>query len=71
MKNLPPFLLRMKSEWQELYDKVFKLKGFIENTDNMKKVDATQWVLLVEQYVYMTNYLRILETRIKLAEEAL
>ena len=68
--EVPAFLQRLYTERDELTDKHQNLLKFLENLDNIKITGEVQWVLLAEQFVYMSNYLRLLNSRIDLIEEA-
>lgn len=68
--KVPAFLQRLYAERDELTDKHQNLLKFLENLDNIKITGEVQWVMLTEQFVYMSNYLRLLNSRIDLIEEA-
>lgn len=59
---------RVRVEYDELRDKIGKLKDFLKS-EKIKQIDTTQAYLLRIQYETMTAYANILEKRLALYEE--
>lgn len=59
---------RLIVERDELADKLFKLKSFLENSENLKNISNNDIALLITQKYAMTQYLDILKTRISCLE---
>ena len=58
------FDVELKKEYQELTEKIDKLKSFLDDTTNHNNVSKIQLALLTTQLEPMKDYLRILSTRI-------
>ena len=59
---------RVRVEYDELREKIGKLKDFLKS-EKIKQIDTTQVYLLRIQYETMTAYANILEKRLALYEE--
>ena len=59
---------RVRVEYDELREKIGKLKDFLKS-EKIKQIDTTQAYLLRIQYETMTAYANILEKRLALYEE--
>ena len=59
-----PHQQRVIDEAQELNEKLVKLMDFINKSDSYKSLSIDDARLLNEQYYYMQNYFRVLNTRI-------
>ena len=59
-----PHQQRVIDEAQELNEKLVKLMDFINKSDIYKSLSIDDARLLNEQYYYMQNYFRVLNTRI-------
>lgn len=59
---------RVSVEYDELREKIGKLKDFLKSK-KIKQIDTTQAYLLKMQYDTMTAYANILEKRLALYEE--
>lgn len=59
---------RVRVEYDELREKIGKLKDFLKSK-KIKQIDTTQAYLLKMQYDTMTAYANILEKRLALYEE--
>lgn len=62
------FLERLKKEYEELDQKIYKLKIFMTK-DEFNNLDKTDQDLLKEQYNCMVNYSAILKIRIRYIEQ--
>ena len=62
------FLERLKKEYEELDQKIYKLKIFMTK-DEFNNLDKTNQDLLKEQYNFMVNYSAILKIRIRYIEQ--
>lgn len=62
------FLERLKKEYEELDQKIYKLKIFMTK-DEFNNLDKTNQYLLKEQYNCMVNYSTILKIRIRYIEQ--
>lgn len=62
------FLERLKKEYEELDQKIYKLKIFMTE-DEFNNLDKTNQDLLKEQYNYMISYSAILKIRIRYIEQ--
>lgn len=62
------FLERLKKEYEELDQKIYKLKIFMTK-DEFNNLDKTNQDLLKEQYNCMVNYSTILKIRIRYIEQ--
>ncbi len=62
------FLERLKKEYEELDQKIYKLKIFMTK-DEFNNLDKTNQDLLKEQYNCMVNYSAILKIRIRHIEQ--
>lgn len=63
--NIPPHVLRMMKEQEELGDKITKLQMFISNSPIFNTLSETKKTLMTKQLTHMSDYFHILEERIK------
>lgn len=64
-QTLPVFVERMQAEYNELNERLAKLRTFIK-TDKFAELEAIQRDLLLMQESAMTTYARVLRQRIVL-----
>lgn len=63
--NIPPHVLRMMKEQEELGDKITKLQMFISNSPIFNTLSETKKTLMTKQLTHMSDYFHVLEERIK------
>ena len=65
---MKPWEKRLVNEYYELKERTFKLKIMLDNyaNDSLDFTPKCSYNLLYEQYIYMMNYLSILEKRVKI-----
>lgn len=64
MTQLPPHMIRVVKEKEELDERLTKLNLFIRTTSQFKSLYPREKLLLRRQAEVMDEYLRILEERI-------
>lgn len=63
-KQLPPYVARMKKEFDDLSEKVSKLSEFVHCKEAFKPLDEERQHLLIEQLHHMEMYQSALNERI-------
>lgn len=68
---LPPHVQRMVNEHKEVEQRLTKLAGFIDFSDNFKGLEVEEQERLKKQRVIMDEYFHILDERLRYAFESL
>lgn len=56
---------RLKNEYDEITERLEKLQSFLNKDDALEKVGVTQYMLLIQQSVYMAAYRKIISFRLR------